>query len=197
MTAIVMSINGIDGDVTVGAESNLVAAVGVQDVVLASGGDTEKQVSEVCVFRNRDRATPKLLTYAAAGTSITNVKIRILDNNNETSFQWELENVYVSRYEGDTPETGGIAYGPHLGSPGVGATDAFSDSNSTSTAMHDDRRYAYSRAGLSPRYPGSFPGVYQEGRVERVWFNASKIKWHSADGNITEGWDVSTNAAWE
>ena len=63
--------------------------------------------------------------------------------------------------------------------------------------MHDDRRYANQRARPEPRYNASYPGNYEEARIERVWFNAAKIQWYSADGNITKGWDVTTNVAWD
>ena len=196
MTSILVDIDGIDGDLSVGTLTNKVAALGIQDVVLATGGDTETQLSEVCVFRIRDLATPKIMKYAAAGTLISTVKIHILDADNASAFKWSMEEVYVSRFECDTPETGGIAYGPHLGKPNVGAAD-WASGSSTSTDMHDDRRYANARARPNPRYLSSYPGVYQEGRIERVWFNASKIQWYAADGQITKGWNVTLNEAWD
>ena len=94
MTRIVLDINGIDGDVTIGtAFTDVVPALGVQDVVLATGGDSETQLSEVCVFRTRDRATPKLMSYAAGSIAIADLTIHILDSANVTAFKWSLESV--------------------------------------------------------------------------------------------------------
>ena len=190
-TKFAIEASGIGGDMTLTGHVGHIAAMGIQDTVLPMLRDADSKVSEVCVFRVRDRASPKFMLHAAQGTVIAKVKIHILTTGDKVStvFSWEMESVYVSRYELDTVDSKGIAYQPHAGKPGVGAASFAESTAATSSDMNDHRAYARSRAGLKPLTP-TYPGEYTEDRIERVWFSPGKVQWTCTDGNIGDGYDI-------
>ena len=195
-TKFAIEATGIGGDMTLTGHVGRIAAMGIQDTVLPMLRDADSKVTEVCVFRERDRASPKFMVHAAQGTKISKVKIHILTTSDTTAttvFSWEMEEVYVSRYELDTVDAKGIAYQPHAGKPGVGAASFAGNQTSTSSELNDHRAYARARAGLKPLTP-TYPGEYTENRIERVWFSPGKVRWTSTDGNLGEGYDIVSGA---
>ena len=193
-TKFAIEATGIGGDMTLAGHVGHIGAMGIQDTVLPMLRDADSKVSEVCVFRTRDRASPKFMLHAAQGTKITKMRIHILTTTGtdvSTVFSWEMEEVYVSRYELDTVDAKGIAYQPHAGKPGVGAASFAESTAATSSDMNDHRAYARARAGLRPLVP-MYPGEYTENRIERVWFSPGKVRWSSTDGNLGEGYDILT-----
>ena len=202
MAELIVDIANIAGESVKATYAGKLEAIAINDVVRGPVGQKKTKLSEICVTRDRDRASPKLAQACAAGTDLGQVTIHLFDTvvgRAEPYLTYTLTNTYVSRIEFDTVETNGIAYLPHNGYSSAGAPTWRPFALYFGATVNDSREYARDRARPNPLYFEP-PGVHTNKEIERVWLSAGTVKWTytpydisgAAEGVVESGWNNLT-----
>lgn len=204
MAVLTLSIPNINGEATVDGHLDELEAFGIGDAVLAPESSGSASLSEVVVWRFRDRATPKLMEACATGANLGQVEVYLFRNTElgpQVFLQYTLTDTYLSRLEHDTAETSGTAYLAHTGYSNVGAPDWRPLALALEMTVNDVRSHSRNQARPNPSYwvPR---GAYTNDEIERVWLNAETITWTYtpyadgvAGGVVSQGWDLNLGRA--
>lgn len=211
----------VEGTVLAGG----IEALGIHDFVRgydsgSSGG--VRGIGAIQLVRKRDRASRELAQACASGTALTGpadspstVSIYILGEEDGTRvirMKYELDQVYVSRYEYGTADAKGVAYRRHAGSVtedlspmGVmwhavkklseaqeGETSGSLDSGTSTSGV---RFSAKQKAMPTPLYD-EYASAGSEVEVERVWLSPKKVRWTHTTGNISGSYDNISKGPW-
>ena len=202
MAELIVDITTIAGDSVKSSYVDKLDAIAISDFIRGPLGGARTVLSEICLTRDRDRASPKLAEACAAGTDLGAVTVYLFDTVGGQSMPYltyTLADTYVSRIEFDTVETNGLAYLLHDGFSNAGAPSWRPTAVWYGATVNDSREYARWRAGPQPLYSEA-PGVHTNKEIERVWLSAGSVKWTytpydavgAAAGVIEAGWDNST-----
>ena len=176
-----------------------VEAIGIADRVTARESRRgTAQLSEVMIWRERDKASPILANACASALNLGTVMVYMFENDDEGAMtvfaHYEITNCFISRYELDTPDVSGVAYGLHSGNSAVGAPTDAQDAWDLDISVNDYRKYARKRAGVKPLHPTPY-GALTEKAIERLWLSGDTVKWCFTNGGIAKGWDIGAGAA--
>jgi type VI protein secretion system component Hcp len=211
---------------TVGSEDleDSIEAIGIHDFVRgydsgSSGG--VRGIGGIQLVRHRDRASRELAQACASGTELAGpsavpgtVTLYILGGvagARVIHMKYEMEQVYVSRYECGTADAKGVAYRRHSGSVtedlspmGVmwhavkklsEAQEGETSGSLDSSASSGVRFSAKQKAMPTPLYD-EYASAVTDTEIERVWLSPKKVRWTYSAGNITGSFDNITRAAW-
>ena len=196
---ITIAIASVTGTSAIADHTGEVEAIGIADRVQCRTNRRDvADVSEILVWRHRDKASPALARASAAATNLGEVTINLYETNEggvvAVFATYVLTNTFVSRYEIDTSDSHGIAYEMHFGFSVSGAPDGAQHVWDADLTINDKRSYARSRARVRPTYERPY-GAAGERAVERLWLSSDTIKWTFTAGGISKGWNIATGSA--
>ena len=196
---ITLKIADVAGTSAIAEHVGEVEALGIADrVVCRTSRRDVADVTEVLVWRHRDKASPILAKACAGAINLGTVTVNLWEANDTgamTAFAtYVLTNTFVSRYEMDTSDRNGIAYGLHKGYSVGGAPDGSQDLWDADQTVNDSRKYARARAAVKPIYLKPY-GASGERAVERLWLSSDTIKWTFTAGGISKGWNIVAGSA--
>ena len=125
---ITLAIANVTGTCAVAGHLGEVEAIGIADRVECRTSRRDvADVSELLLWRHRDKTSPVLAKACAAAMNLGAVTVNLYEANDQGAMvvfaTYVLTNVFVSRYEMDTSDAHGIAYGLHTGYSVAGAPD--------------------------------------------------------------------------
>jgi type VI protein secretion system component Hcp len=194
-----LAISGVTGASDIAGHVGEVEAIGMADRVQCRDSRRDiADVTELLIWRHRDKASPVLGKACAAATNLKEVTINLFESNDdETALvvfaTYVLTNTYVSRYEIDTSDANGIAYGLHRGYSVAGAPTGAEKFWKMDMTVNDSRSYARDRASVTPIYGRRYAAA-GERAVERLWLSSDTIKW-TYTGGISKGWNIAAGTA--
>ncbi len=211
MALITVKIDNIVGSADIEGYAQQIEAIAIRDSIFVppplSAGRTraarttaQSRHADIQLVRYRDVASPKLSEACSAGTALGTVTVtvfRTTDSGPQAYMVYTLGNTFVSRIETETDDDAGTAFLPYVGSLGnVNPSPAHGVGGISVTASGG----AIAGVRLSPMPYTALPkGMPRVREVERIWFNATEIKWtytpHTdgvAGGAIERGWNIRT-----
>ena len=196
---ITLAITNVTGTSAIVGHVNEVEAIGIADRVECRTSRRDiADVTELLVWRHRDKASPILAKSCASAVNLGTVTVNLYEANDQgatTVFAtYVLTNTFVSRYEMDTSDAEGIAYGLHVGYSVGGAPTGSQKLWDDDRTVNDSRKYARRRAAVRPVYQKAY-GASGERAVERLWLSADTIKWTFTAGGISKGWNIAQGSA--
>lgn len=153
--------------------------------------------ADVLLTRNRDIASPKLAEECSAGTKLGTTRISIFRSagSPKAYMVYTLYETVISRIETETDDSNGTVYMPHVGSPG---NMNFSPASGPGGLALAAAAGTLGGVRLSPMPYTALPkGAVGNREVERIWLNATEIKWTYtpykdgvAGGAVERGWGI-------
>ena len=201
MAQIAAKIQSIDGECTLDGYEDQVEAVAIRESIVlsaarSSGRATSARTagrsrhSDICLVRYKDRASPKFAEACSSGANIGTVTIslfRTLETGTTRYMTYTLTETLISRYEVDTLDREGRAFGPSMGSarllpPSWGVAGLLEKGQGDMAP--------------APRLlSGGSRGEPLNREVERIWLNAAAVKWSyesfvngASQGTTEKGW---------
>ena len=186
MATIIVEITSIPGETTTTGHVDQLAALGLRETLEVLADQTvgtaagKAKHSDIQLTRYRDKASPKLAEACSAATDLGTVKIKLfttLTTGVAVFLQYELTNAYVSRVEWETLDENKLAFMPHLNLNTKGGPLPPSQSGIASLVAADVAgKTASTRAAPRPLFAMQ-RGAETSSEVERVWLNATQVKW--------------------
>ena len=172
MAIIVVSIAGIVGESKVVNYENQLDAIAIRDAIEVSSVGSKH--SDIELIRYRDRASPKVAVACASGTALGEVVITLFSSLDRPYMTYTLSKTFVSRVEHDTLDDQGVALQAHF----VGNSSTVP---SSSKGIGSIVSVLAGNQNSGPLVPCSITGVPRgvatNKNIERIWFNASQVRW--------------------
>ena len=199
MATIVLDVPNISGSTELTGYETKLPALSIRDSLytpLPTGTSNNTTVSvaqhsDINIVRYRDAGSPKLAAAASAATLFATVKIILFRQGTATVkyMEYELANVYLSRYECGTLDAEGLEFEPYMNPsdpmppPAWGAAALLGKANMPQTVRQHPRPVRGGARGL--------PATANR-ELERLWFNAASVKWtYSLTGSsVSAGWNI-------
>lgn len=211
MATIILEIANIPGESTKGGYAGKLDVLAIRDSIevvsayKSSGGTratrtlSATKLSDIELVRKRDKGSPLLARACAAGTDLGTVTISVLKTVGrglKPYMVFTLTGTYVSRYESETDDESGRAYQPQIRSQG-------SSQPSLPPAFVGAMSLIGGESGRpSPRALLPFPPSEARNiEVERLWLNASSVRWTYtpytgtvAGGAVENTWNIASTS---
>ena len=175
MAMIVAKINTITGESETTGYIGQVPGIGITESVVSSASNADgNRLQELEIIRYKDSASPKLAEACAAGTSLGQVVVRLLqdfDGEIKTLMSVQLENTFVKRIHQETL---------------------------------DNANLAYQSGGLASAQQGlALSGGLGDREIERVVFNSTEVIWSvtkyatdgTSQGTTSRGYNIQKSQA--
>ena len=204
---ITLHIDNLPGESTIAGAQGSIDCIAIFDAVRSKKGDGKARHSEIVLSRPHDAASPKLASKCATGANVGTAMIKLYHTVSATTgtstvpyAQIKLTNVYISRYERNSAEDTGIAYGPHLGYGSYDVPDWRGRSVTGKSTDGDSAANRRMQAAPQPFFNTPEGEYLQDKEIERVFLCGDTVTWtalQNSDGsvaNISTGWDISAGA---
>lgn len=199
MATIILDVPNIAGSSTLTGYVNKLPALSLRDSLytpLPTGTSSNTTVSkaehsDINIVRYRDAGSPKLAAAASAATLFATVQIVLFRVGPTTTkyMQYDLTNVYLSRYECGTLDADGFEFEPYMNPsdpmppPAWGTAALLGKANMPQTVRQHPRPVRGGARGL--------PAAANR-ELERLWFNAATVKWTYTlpSSSVSTGWNI-------
>ncbi len=195
MATITVSIPSIVGESNIADHEEQIEAIALRDAIETASVNSKH--SDIELVRYRDRASPKLAVACASGMNLGEIVITLFRSAQglRPYMTYTLSQTFVSRIEHDTLDDNGVALQPHFAGSNVTSPTSSVGIGSVVAVLARSR----SSGPLVPRSITGIPrGAETNKNIERVWFNASQVRWTYtpyssngvASGMIERAWNI-------